>query len=60
MTWVTDKASHFLQPVRNRHLLLADFFLLPMAAVLAFALRLDSTQLQISLRTMLVYALSPR
>ena len=56
MTWVTDKASHFLQSVRNRHLLLADFFLLPVAAVLAFALRLDSTLLQLSLRTMLVYA----
>ena len=44
--------------VRNRHLLLTDVLLLPMAAVLAFALRLDSGQLQMYARTMLIYALA--
>ncbi len=44
--------------MRNRHLLLTDVLLLPMAVVLAFALRLDSGQLQIYIHTMLVYALA--
>ena len=44
--------------MRNRHLLIADVLLVPMAAVLAFALRLDSGQLQMYVRTMLIYALA--
>ena len=56
MTPSTSGLPQLLQHVRNRHLLLSDFLLLPIAAVLAFALRLDSTQLQSYLRTMLVYA----
>ena len=56
MTPSTTGLPQLLQRVRNRHLLLSDFLLLPIAAVLAFALRLDSTQLQSSLRTMLAYA----
>ena len=48
----------FLAGIRNRHLLVADVLLVPMAAVLAFALRLDSGQLQTYIRTMLIYALA--
>jgi FlaA1/EpsC-like NDP-sugar epimerase len=44
--------------VRNRHLLLTDVLLLPIAAVLAFALRLDATLIQPYTRTMLIYALA--
>jgi FlaA1/EpsC-like NDP-sugar epimerase len=47
-----------LTHVRNRHLLVADVLLVPMAAVLAFALRLDTGQLQMYVRTMLIYALA--
>jgi FlaA1/EpsC-like NDP-sugar epimerase len=47
-----------LPRLRNRHLLLSDVMLLPLAAVLAFALRLDSSQLQPYLHTMLIYALA--
>ena len=36
-----------LASMRNRHLLIADVVLVPVAAVLAFALRLDSGQLQV-------------
>jgi FlaA1/EpsC-like NDP-sugar epimerase len=54
----TTALPKLLQRVRNRHLLLADSLLLPVAAVLAFALRLDSTLLQSSVRTMLIYALA--
>ncbi len=50
--------SRFLIRIRNRHLLLADLLLLPMAALLAFALRLDALALQIYLGTMLVYVLA--
>jgi FlaA1/EpsC-like NDP-sugar epimerase len=46
------------QRVRNRHLLLSDFLLLPIAAVLAFALRLDSTALaKYYIPAMIAYAL---
>ena len=45
-----------LPRLRNRYLLLLDAVLLPLAAILAFALRLDTTQLQPYLRTMLIYA----
>jgi FlaA1/EpsC-like NDP-sugar epimerase len=47
-----------LASIRNRHLLFADAVLVPMAAVLAFALRLDSGQLQTYIDTMLIYALA--
>ena len=47
-----------LASMRNRHLLIADVVLVPMAAVLAFALRLDSGQLQMYVSTMLIYALA--
>ncbi len=50
--------TQLLLRVRNRHLLMADILLVPMAAVLAFALRLDSAQLQPYVRTMLVFALA--
>jgi FlaA1/EpsC-like NDP-sugar epimerase len=48
--------SPLLKRIRNRHLLLSDLLLLPIAAVLAFALRLDSIWLQLSLGTMVAYA----
>ncbi len=44
--------------IRNRHLLLADVLLLPMAVFLAFALRLNQAQLALYLRTMLIYAIA--
>ncbi len=44
--------------VRNRHLLAADMLLVPMAAVLAFALRLDTAQLQPYVRTMLIFVIA--
>ncbi len=44
--------------VRNRHLLLTDGLLLPMAAILAFALRLDSALIQTYAQTMLLYAIA--
>jgi FlaA1/EpsC-like NDP-sugar epimerase len=44
--------------VRNRDLALLDLVLLPMAAVLAFALRMDANQLQRFIPTMVVYALA--
>jgi FlaA1/EpsC-like NDP-sugar epimerase len=47
-----------LLKVRNRHLLAADAVLLPLAAVLAFALRLDSAKLQPYVPAMLAYALA--
>ena len=47
-----------LLKVRNRHLIVADLVLLPMAAVLSFALRLDATQLQPYAQTMLIYAIA--
>ena len=50
--------GRILQGVRNRHLLVADLLLLPLAVVLAFALRLDNVQLQPYVRTMLIYALA--
>ncbi len=53
-TWL----AQLLSRVRNRHLLFTDALLLPIAAVLAFALRLDSGQLQPYARTMLIYALA--
>ena len=45
------------QNVRNRHLLLVDVLLLPVAVFMAFALRLNQAQLAPYLRTMLIYAL---
>jgi len=56
---VTDLSPflRFARNLRNRHLLLFDLFLLPMAALMAFALRLDSEVLQTYVRAMLVYAL---
>jgi len=50
--------TQLLLRVRNRHLLMADMLLVPMAAVLAFALRLDNAQLQPYVRTMLVFTLA--
>jgi FlaA1/EpsC-like NDP-sugar epimerase len=50
--------STALLRVRNRHLIAADLVLLPMAAVLAFALRLDAMQLQPYVQTMLIYAIA--
>lgn len=49
---------NFLSHLRNRHLLVADALLVPTAVVLAFALRLDTTQIQPYIRTMLIYALA--
>ena len=46
-----------LTRVRNRHLLLSDLLLLPLASVLAFALRLDASTIQQVAQTMLIYAL---
>jgi FlaA1/EpsC-like NDP-sugar epimerase len=44
--------------VRNRHFLYGDIILLPMAVVLAFALRLDSALIRVYVDTMIVYALA--
>jgi FlaA1/EpsC-like NDP-sugar epimerase len=44
--------------IRNRHLLIADVLLLPIAAVLAFALRLDYIQIQWNAETMVIYAIA--
>ena len=44
--------------VRNRHLFVADLLLVFMAAVLAFALRLDPAQLQVYAQTMLIFAIA--
>lgn len=41
--------------LRNRHLALFDLFLLPMAGLLAFALRLDSGQIQTYVNGLLLY-----
>ncbi len=50
--------AYLLQRVRNRHLLLSDFLLLPVAAVLAFALRLDGAALaEYYIPAMIAYAL---
>jgi FlaA1/EpsC-like NDP-sugar epimerase len=43
---------------RNRHLLLTDLLLLPLAAILAFALRIDITLLRAYTGTMLIYAIA--
>lgn len=50
--------SHLLLRVRNRHLIAPDILLMVLAAVLAFALRLDSGQIQPYVQTMLVYAIA--
>ncbi len=50
--------TQLLLRVRNRHLLAADMLLVPMAAVLAFALRLDTAQLQPYVRTMLIFVIA--
>ena len=47
-----------LRRVRNRHLLISDALLLPVAAVLAFALRLDNVMIQMSAITMVFYAIA--
>jgi FlaA1/EpsC-like NDP-sugar epimerase len=47
-----------LLTVRNRHLALLDLLLLPMAVVLAFALRLNASQMGMYATTMMVYALA--
>ncbi len=44
--------------IRNRHLLMADALLLPVAVFLAFGLRLNQAQLAPYLHTMLIYALA--
>jgi FlaA1/EpsC-like NDP-sugar epimerase len=54
----TPALAHVLARVRNRHLLVSDAILLPMAAVLAFALRLDSLLIQQVASTMLAYAIA--
>lgn len=43
--------------LRNRHLALFDLFLLPMAGLMAFALRLDSEQIQTYVNGLLLYML---
>ena len=58
MTPSTTSLSQSLQHVRNRHLLLSDLLLLPIAAVMAFALRLDGTALaEYYIPAMIAYAL---
>ena len=58
MTPSATRSAHLLQRVRNRHLLLSDFLLLPVAAVMAFALRLDGTALaEYYIPAMIAYAL---
>ncbi|OQA45067.1 MAG: UDP-N-acetyl-alpha-D-glucosamine C6 dehydratase [Chloroflexi bacterium ADurb.Bin325] len=50
--------AQLLFRVRNRHLVAADLLLVPMAALLAFALRLDGAQLQPYVPTMLAFVLA--
>jgi FlaA1/EpsC-like NDP-sugar epimerase len=52
------KFSPRLAQVRNRHLVISDALLLPVAAVLAFALRLDNILIQSSATTMVIYAIA--
>jgi FlaA1/EpsC-like NDP-sugar epimerase len=47
-----------LARVRNRHLLISDILLLPVAAVLAFALRLDYIHIRWAASTMVIYAIA--
>ncbi len=47
--------SRFSRNLRNRHLALFDLFLLPVAALMAFALRLDSAQIQTYLDGLVLY-----
>ncbi len=49
--------SRLTRHLRNRHLALFDLFLLPMAALTAFALRLDGTQIQTYVNGLLLYML---
>ena len=59
MTPSTTGLAQLLQRVRNRHLLLSDLLLLPVAAVLAFGLRLDSAALaKYYIPAMIAYALA--
>lgn len=48
----------FLVRLRNRHLMVVDLVLLPLAAMLAFALRLDSLAVQQVTEIMLLYAVA--
>lgn len=52
-----QKLLYLSRNLRNRHLALFDLLLLPMAALMAFALRLDSTQIQTYLSGLLLYML---
>ena len=58
MTFTVKEPGRILRFARNRHLLLLDLVMLPLAALLAFVLRLDSAQIQSEVRTMLIYALA--
>jgi FlaA1/EpsC-like NDP-sugar epimerase len=62
MSWLDQTGSKpwrsLLLGMRNRHLALLDLLLLPMAVVLAFALRLNASQLGMYTSTMMVYALA--
>ncbi len=49
--------SQFSRNLRNRHLALFDLLLLPVAALMAFALRLDGNQIQTYVDGLLLYAL---
>ena len=50
--------TKYLGRIRNRHLLMGDLILLPLAAVLAFALRLDASAIQHVTSAMLAYAIA--
>jgi FlaA1/EpsC-like NDP-sugar epimerase len=58
MIFTVRGSGSILQFARNRHLLLLDLVMLPLAALLAFVLRLDNAQIQSEVPAMLIYALA--
>lgn len=53
---LTNHLARVLPRVRNRHLFMADLALVPLASILAFALRLDAAQITRYHQIMLIYA----
>jgi FlaA1/EpsC-like NDP-sugar epimerase len=58
MTFTIKEPGRVLRFARNRHLLLLDLVMLPLAALLAFVLRLDNAQIRSEVPAMLIYALA--
>ena len=58
MMKVFRPVSQFLVHLRNRHLFVLDIVLLPLAAVVAFALRLDASAIRLVTRVLLIFAVA--